>query len=51
MFLIPCPTFSEYENAAKFFGGNIISFKSLNLNKESIEIHTKNSSTWGNLFL
>ena len=32
--LIPCPTFSEYEKAAKFFGGNIISFKSLNLNKD-----------------
>ena len=32
--LIPCPTFSEYEKAAKFFGGNIMSFKSLNLNKD-----------------
>ena len=32
--LIPCPTFSEYEKAAKFFGGTIISFKSLNLNKD-----------------
>jgi len=32
--LIPCPTFSEYEKAAKFFGGNVISFKSLNLNKD-----------------
>ena len=30
--LIPCPTFSEYEKAAKFFGGKIIHFKSLNLN-------------------
>ena len=30
--LIPCPTFSEYENAAKFFSGKIIPFKSLNLN-------------------
>lgn len=32
--LIPCPTFSEYEKAAKFFGGNVLSFKSLNLNKD-----------------
>ena len=32
--LIPCPTFSEYEKAAKFFGGTIISFKSLNLNND-----------------
>jgi threonine-phosphate decarboxylase len=32
--LIPCPTFSEYEKAVKFFGGNIISFKSMNLNND-----------------
>ena len=32
--LIPCPTFSEYEKAAKFFGGKIIHFKSLNLNND-----------------
>ena len=32
--LIPCPTFSEYEKAVKFFGGNVISFKSLNLNND-----------------
>ena len=31
--LIPCPTFSEYEKAAKFFSGKIIPFKSLNLNE------------------
>ena len=30
--LIPCPTFSEYENAVKFFGGKIIPFQTLNLN-------------------
>ncbi len=29
--LIPCPTFSEYENAVRFFGGKIIHFKSLNI--------------------
>ena len=32
--LIPCPTFSEYEKAVKFFSGKIIPFKSLNLNKD-----------------
>ena len=32
--LIPCPTFSEYEKAAKFFGGKIIHFKSLSLNDD-----------------
>ena len=32
--LIPCPTFSEYEKAAKFFGGKIIPFNSLNLNTD-----------------
>ena len=32
--LIPCPTFSEYEKAVKFFGGKTIRFKSLNLNKD-----------------
>ena len=32
--LIPCPTFSEYEKAVKFFGGKIINFKSLNFNKD-----------------
>ena len=31
--LIPCPTFSEYEKAVKFFGGKTIHFKSLNINK------------------
>jgi threonine-phosphate decarboxylase len=32
--LIPCPTFSEYEKAVKFFSGKIIPFKSLNLNED-----------------
>ena len=32
--LIPCPTFSEYEKAVKFFGGKIINFKSLNFNED-----------------
>jgi len=32
--LIPCPTFSEYENAVKFFGGKITHFKSLNFNDD-----------------
>ena len=32
--LIPCPTFSEYEKAVKFFSGKIIPFKSLNLNND-----------------
>jgi len=32
--LIPCPTFSEYEKAVKFYGGGIIHFKSLNLNAD-----------------
>ena len=32
--LIPCPTFSEYEKAVKFFGGKITHFKSLNFNQD-----------------
>jgi threonine-phosphate decarboxylase len=32
--LIPCPTFSEYEKAVKFFNGKIIPFKSLSLNDD-----------------
>jgi len=32
--LIPCPSFSEYEKAVKFFGGEIIHFKSLNINHD-----------------
>ena len=32
--LIPCPTFSEYEKAVKFFGGKITHFKSLNFNDD-----------------
>ena len=32
--LIPCPTFSEYEKAVKFYGGKTSLFKSLNLNDD-----------------
>jgi threonine-phosphate decarboxylase len=32
--LIPCPTFSEYEKAVNFFGGEIIPFQTLNLSKD-----------------
>ena len=39
--LIPCPTFSEYENAVKFFGGKIIRFKSLNLANDLSKFLTK----------
>ena len=39
--LIPCPTFSEYEKAVKFFGGKTISFKSLNLNKDLLKFIQK----------
>ena len=39
--LIPCPTFSEYEKAVKFFGGKVISFKTLNLNTDFQKFLTK----------
>ena len=39
--LIPCPTFSEYEKAAKFFGGKIIHFKSLDFNNDLPKFLTK----------
>ena len=39
--LIPCPTFSEYEKAVKFFGGKIIQFKSLNLTNDLSKFLTK----------
>tara|TARA_B100000686_G_scaffold309693_1_gene351832 strand:+ start:1677 stop:2759 length:1083 start_codon:yes stop_codon:yes gene_type:complete len=39
--LIPCPTFSEYENAVKFFEGKIIRFKSLNLANDLSKFLTK----------
>ena len=39
--LIPCPTFSEYEKAVKFFGGKVISFKTLNLNVDFQNFYQK----------
>ena len=39
--LIPCPTFSEYEKAVKFFGGKMIQFRTLNLNTDLSKFLTK----------